>query len=347
MSVSARRRMTRTSAPRIALVGAGAVAEILYVPALQAHRLLGRVILVDPDVRRAEGLARRFGIARWSADHRELLGEVDAAIVAVPTYLHADVSLDFLRGGVHVLCEKPLAETPSAARAMIAESTRTGAILAANYTRRLYASYRKIKELLTEGRFGRPRSIRFVIGDDFKWPTVSGFYFNARLSSKGVLLDRGSHKFDLIAWWLGGKPALLSCETDSFGGPEAVAEVKWAYDGCQGDVRLSVLGRLPGRFRVECETGTIEGEIYDFRRLRVTPRGKEPTTLRLPSAERVYADFGHRIVGNFIAAVGGDQTVLVSGRDVIDSIEFTDECYRAARRFTMPWYDPLETGRES
>jgi len=144
--------MTPTSAPRIALVGAGAVAEILYVPALQAYRLLGRVILVDPDVRRAEGLARRFGIARWSADHRELLGEVDAAIVAVPTYLHADVSLDFLRRGVHVLCEKPLAETPSAARAMIAESTRTGAILAANYTRRLYASYRKIKELLTEGR---------------------------------------------------------------------------------------------------------------------------------------------------------------------------------------------------
>jgi predicted dehydrogenase len=331
--------MTRGSIPRIGLIGCGAVTEMLYVPALRAHRLLGHVILVDPDVRRAEALARLYGIRRWSTDHREIIGEVDAAIVAVPTYLHASVSLDFLRQGVHVLCEKPLAETAPAARAMIAESTRSGAILAANYTRRLYASYRKIKELLCEGRFGRPLSIRFVIGDEFKWPTVSGFYFNARVSSRGVLLDRGSHKFDLIAWWLGGKPILVSCETDSFGGPEAVAQVKWAYEGCEGDVKLSVLGRLPGRFQVDCATGTIEGEIYDFRRLVVTPHGGRPTILRLPSAEAVYADFGNRLVGNFIAAVAGDQAVLVSGRDVIDSLEFTDECYSAAKRFTMPWYD--------
>jgi predicted dehydrogenase len=332
---------------RIALVGGGAVTEILYVPALRAHRLLDRVILVDPDVRRAEALVRRFGIGRWSADHRDILGEVDAAIVAVPTYLHAEVSLDFLRRGVPVLCEKPLADTASAARAMLAEATRSGAILAANYTRRLYASYRKVKEVLSAGRFGRPVSIRFVIGDDFKWPTVSGFYFNARVSSRGVVLDRGSHKFDLIAWWLGGKPTLVSCETDSFGGPEAVAQVKWVHDGCEGEVKLSVLGRLPGRFRVECETGTLEGEIYDFRHLVVTPHGGRPTTLRLPSPEKVYAEFGNRLVGNFMAAVAGDQAVLVSGRDVIDSIEFTDECYSAAKRLPMPWYDAVEAARES
>jgi hypothetical protein len=61
----------------------------------------------------------------------------------------------------------------------------------------------------------------------------------------------------------------------------------------------------------------------------------------------VYADFGNRLVGNFIAAVAGDQAVLVSGRDVIDSIEFTDECYHAAKRFTMPWYDVVEDARGS
>src|SRR5262249_40254670 len=140
---------------------------------------------------------------------------------------------------------------------------------------------------------------------------------------------------------------LVSCETDSFGGPEAVAQVKWAHDGCEGDIRLSVLGRRPGRFRVECETATLEGEIYDFRHLVVTPHGGRATTLRLPSAERVYADFGTRLVGNFIAAVAGSQPVLVSGRDVIDSIEFTDECYSAAQRLPMPWYDVVEAGHES
>lgn len=338
--------MTKRSTLRIAVIGCGAVAEMLYLPALRARRLLGDVIWVDPDARRAEALVRLSGSGRWSTDHREIIGEVDAAIVAVPTYLHASVSLDFLRHGVHVLCEKPLAETAAAARTMIAESTRSGAILAANYTRRLYPSYREIKELLSEGRLGRPLSIRFVIGDDFKWPTVSGFYFNARLSPRGVLLDRGSHKFDLIAWWLGSKPILVSCETDSFGGPEAVAQVKWAYNGCQGDLKVSVLGRFPGRFHVECETGTIEGEIYDFHRLVVRRHGERPIVLRLPSVERVYADFGKRLLDNFVAAVAGDQAVLVTGRDVIDSIEFTDECYGAAQRFTMPWYDAVEAARE-
>lgn len=308
---------------------------------------LDNLILVDSHAPRAATLARMFNVTGWSADHQAVIRDVEAAIVAVPTHLHYPVAMAFLSQGVHVLCEKPLAQSAPDAKAMIAQAHRTGAVLAANYTRRLYASYRKVKELLAEGTLGRPLSIKFLVGEDFTWPTVSGFYFNPRVSSRGVLLDRGSHKFDLICWWLGGKPQLLSSQNDSFGGPEAVAHVTFSHYDCRGEVKLSVLGRFPGTFVVECESATIEGDIYDFGTLFLIPRFGPKTRLRLRSAEKLYWDFGPRLVTNFIDAVTARQPPLVSGSDVLASVEFVDECYEAATRFEMPWYKLLERDRES
>ena len=84
------------------------------------------VAVVDTDAR-ARGGDRRGAPARAAlTDYRELLGEVDAVVVAVPTELHREIALPFLERGIAVLVEKPMARSLAEADAMIAAAARVG-----------------------------------------------------------------------------------------------------------------------------------------------------------------------------------------------------------------------------
>jgi predicted dehydrogenase len=329
--------------PRIAIIGCGAVAEMLYLPALARYpSVLNNLILVDRDRERAQELAMEFDVKRFLVDYRDVLSEgVDGVIVATPSHLHYSMAMDFLANGVHVLCEKPLAESADQAREMVEQAHKTGAAILANYQRRLYASYLKVKELLADGTLGEPLSIEYFEGEEFRWPTASGFYFDTKVSSRGVLLDRGAHVLDLICWWLGGKPKLVSSQNDSFGGREAVALVRFEHKRCVGEVKLSLLGKFPCVFRVKCEAGTVEGDVYDFQSIVLTKSGRKKR-LRLKSREKYYTDFGYTMVTNFLDVMSKGEEPRVSGADVLDSVEWIDECYEAASRFDMPWYEIAE-----
>jgi len=325
--------------PRLALIGCGAIAERHHLPALREYpAVMKDLILVDRDGDRAHYLASRFGAKGALTDYRQALDDVDAVILTVPTNLHHPIAMECLSRGVHVLCEKPLAESASRAREMVEQASRTGAVLAANYLQRLWPQFAATRELLASGSLGQLLSIKYFVGETFDWPSVSGFYFNSATCAGGVLRDRGAHVFDHICWWLGAKPMLLSSLTDSFGGPEAVAEVCFTKGSCVGEVRLSWLSTFPCRFELQCESGTVKGEVYDFRSLLVQTGQRRERRIALPSGDRTKVDVGRRIVGDFINVISKGGSPLIAGRDVLDSVEFIDECYAAATRFGMPWY---------
>jgi predicted dehydrogenase len=326
--------------PRIAIIGCGAIAEMFFLPALAKYpSVLKNLILVDRNEVRAQRLTTEFKAKSFLVDYRDVLSaRVDGVIIATPSHLHYPMSMDFLANGVHVLCEKPLAESADQAREMVKQAQKTGAKLVTNYQRRLYASYLKVKELLTDETLGEPLSIQYFEGEEFRWPTASGFYFNTKISSRGVLLDRGAHVLDLICWWLGKKPKLVSSQNDSFGGREAVAHIRFEHKRCVGEVKLSLLGKIPCVFKVKCEQGTIEGDVFDFQSVILTKSGRRKR-LKLKTKEKYYTDFGHTIVANFLDIISKGEKLLVSGADVLDSVELIDECYEAASRFDMPWYE--------
>jgi predicted dehydrogenase len=327
------------SSPRIALIGCGAIAEGYYLPSLAKHpRTLENLILVDQCKERLQKLSATFGVKRCLADYREVLGEADGVIIALPTHLHHSISMDFLSRGVPVLCEKPLAECADKATEMVEQARKTGVPLAVNYLQRLIPSFAKVKELLTEKKLGEPLSIKYFVGEIFDWPTISGFYFNSTISSGGVLRDRGAHVFDHICWWLGDKPKLVSSKNDSFGGREAVAYVQFEHQKCVGEVKLSWLASFPCRFMVECERGTIEGDVYDYQSILLKRGVGENQRINFKSRDRTKADIAYKVVTNFINVVKKNELPLVSGSDVLDSVRFVDECYQAATRFDMSWY---------
>jgi predicted dehydrogenase len=330
---------SNANSPTIALVGCGAIAESFYLPALtKVPNIIKNLVLVDSNEKRAQEISKKYHVKKYFVDYQDILDDIDGVIVAAPNHLHYTICRDFISRGVHVLCEKPLAESADQVREMVKQAQKTKAVLSANYTRRLFASFIKLKEIIGNGRFGQLLSLQYNEGEEFNWPTASGFYFNTKVSQRGVLLDRGAHALDLICWWLGEKPELISFQRDSFGGCEAVAEVRFKHHKCIGEVKLSLLSKLPCRYRFEFERGMVEGDVYDFRNLVLSSESNGKKKIKIRCKEKYYEDFGNKITANFIDVITRGARPLVSGTEVLDSMELIDECYENALRFHMPWY---------
>jgi predicted dehydrogenase len=337
------RRPSDAGSPKIALVGCGAIAELFYLPALAKYpSVLKHLVLVDSSEARLDELGRRFGVPTRLQDYRQAVQEgVRGAIVAAPDHLHFAMCTHFLDRGVHVLCEKPLAESSADAEEVVRLAGQAGVAICVDYTRRLFASAIKVKELLTRGAIGKLKSVSYTEGFSFRWPTISGYYFDWRVSTKGVLFSQGAHVLDLICWWLGGRPELLSFQSDSFGGPEALAYVRFQKGDCAGEVRLSYLNKLPDRYVLEGDGGAIEGSTYDPLSITLVSKGGRRRELRLRSRQTDYFDYGERLVANFLKVIEGREAPLIAGGEVLDSVRFSDECYAHRSRFEMPWYEDL------
>jgi predicted dehydrogenase len=129
---------------RVAVIGGGLIAQAEHLPRL--HRLEARfdlVALVEPSATVRDALARRYGIARTYADAGELLadGGVDAAVICTPAFTHADLVVDCLQAGLHVLCEKPLCITLADADRIIAARERCRRVVQVGYMKRFDPAY--------------------------------------------------------------------------------------------------------------------------------------------------------------------------------------------------------------
>jgi predicted dehydrogenase len=322
----------------IAVIGCGAIAESFYLPALaKLPHEAESLVLVDTSQHRAAALAAKFGIKKTVTDYHEILGHVRGVIVAVPHHLHYAISTDFLTHGAHVLCEKPLAEKPDEVRALIALAAKNNTTISVNNTRRLYPASIAVRDRIRLGEIGSVKSIVYLDGSEFDWPTASGFYFDSRISKKGILLDMGAHVVDLACWWLGEKPRLTASENDSLGGIEAVASIRLGWKGGEGEIMLSRLAKLPNTYTVVGERGTISGEAYDFNTITVTRNGKSSVVACHPPAGRD-PDLAMALMQNFLAVIAGTEKPIVPAEEVLPSIEIIDEAYQRAVRYPLPWY---------
>ena len=101
---------------RIGIVGCGAVVERFHLPASTLVPEISIESLVDRDQSRAKRLADIYGVRHVHADYHEMIGKVDAAIIALPHSLIARVSEEFLTSGIPILVEKPMAVTAEDAK---------------------------------------------------------------------------------------------------------------------------------------------------------------------------------------------------------------------------------------
>jgi len=193
---------------RYGFIGGGAIAQRRHIPEAHNNRKSRVAAIADPVPGRARELCEQYGGEAYT-DYKVMLkqAEIDAVVVAGPNALHAPMSIDALRAGKHVLCEKPMATTRADARRMITTASKARKYLMIGLNQRLMAPHVRAKEILDGGRLGKPLALRTA----FKHPgpeawSVDGsksWFFQKASAFMGVTGDLGVHKADLMRWLLG------------------------------------------------------------------------------------------------------------------------------------------------
>jgi predicted dehydrogenase len=341
------------SAPvAVALAGCGAVAQRYYAPALQTLEKAGWVqvhALFDPNGAMRQLLKQFFPSALEVEEFSELGRQIDLVIVASPPSVHAEQSVELLRSGIAVLCEKPLATSVAEAQAMIDAAAESSSILAAGMVRRFFPATQMIREMLASNAIGDVTSFVFEEGDVFRWPVASAAYFEKRVSGGGVLTDIGAHALDLMVWWF-GEPLEIRYEDDAMGGVEANCRVRCRFaSGISGEVRLSRDCALSNRYVVRGTRGWLSWWSKETNRLEAS-FGEARYTLNagLEEAGKPAAHFERSFIEqicNVISAMTRENTLHVSAADVLPSLRVIERCYALRLPMSMPWLDPAQASR--
>ena len=184
---------------------------------LQSER--AEVIAVcDANEELAGRIAREHGVPSVYTDHKAMLraGDVQAVSVCLPNFLHAPVSLDALRAGRHVICEKPPALDAKQARRLADAAHKGGLILMYALCQRFTGAAKLVKDYVEKGELGDIYFARAVYHRRRGIPLGTQSWFtDKKRSGGGALIDIGVHALD-TAWWLMGAPKPVSVSGNTY-----------------------------------------------------------------------------------------------------------------------------------
>ncbi len=330
----------RTGHLRVGIIGCGAVAEQGHLPAFAGFPNATVSVLVDRNLRRAGELAAKFRVPVVCGDYTDALTEMDAAIVALPHFLHAPVSIELLKRGIHVLVEKPMALTAAECEAMNVAAEESGAVLAAGLMRRYIRLNRWVKDAIAAGRIGRVLSFDVREGFVYNWPVASDFFFRKEAAGGGVLMDTGAHTLDTLIWWLGDVDSVRYFD-DSYGGVEADCEAHLTMrSGATGIVELSRTRELRNTAILRGEKGTLEVPIYNnllkaepSRILAFESGGHRGDRQPVQSYESLFV----LQLQDWVRAIAHGTQPAAPGREAARSIGVIERCYQERRPLDLPW----------
>ena len=326
---------------RTAIVGCGAVADAHLMILAEQARLVPTV-LVDKNLTRAQELASRYSVGAAVGDFKEAIGQVDAAIVALPHHLHAPIAIELLRAGVHVFVEKPMAVTVAECDAMIQAARESQRVLAVGLARRFYHSARFVKQAVARGMLGRIRRFDVREGFVYNWPVASDFMFKKEAGG-GVLADTGAHTLDTLLWWLGPFES-VDYYDDSEGGVEANCELHLRLEsGAEGIVELSRTRDLRGSLIIEGEHASLEVQTKFDAEMSFKVAGQEATLAGQPRVDgkpEDALDCFRAELDDFGQAVGEGRAPFVPGEEAKLAIELIEACHANRKRLEHPWSMP-------
>jgi predicted dehydrogenase len=333
-----------TSKVRLAVVGCGAVAQIHHLPAIVASDRVEAAVLVDADEERARALAERFGVPEVATDISALPGKVEAAVVALPNSLHAPVSIELLRRGVHVLVEKPMAMSVRECDEMIDAARAGRAVLAVGLDFRFFDASLFVRNLLRDGLLGEIRRFDLRQGVVPRWPFATDFLLKKEMAGGGVLADFGVHVLDLLLWWLGDL-SVVEYRDDAVGGVESDCEMvlaKAEAPEVKGTVEISRTRNLRNTCIFEGERATLEAGIWDSDpTIRLSIAGSEVAlsgqARRDAGAGLNFADVFVRQIDDFARAIRLHREPLVSGAEGRRSQALIEACYQRRQPLVHPW----------
>jgi predicted dehydrogenase len=286
---------------KTAVVGAGHLGKI-HARLMASQPLSWFDSIVEPFEAARLAASDEFAVDVY-ADHRDLIGKVDAVIVAAPTTLHYAICRDYLSAGMHVLVEKPITQTIEQAEELVSLARKHDCVLQVGHVERFNPAWRTGAAAIGEVRFMEARR-------------TSPYTF--RSTDVGVVLDLMIHDLDLLLSLTNSEPVDVCATGQAVLGPHediAYATIRFA-DGMAASLHASRCSDQPQRTAHlfgEHGAATIDMTQRTISVLRPTEAQQEGVY----ALEKLAADDRLRLKDKFFQEVMTRATITVAGTNAI------------------------------
>lgn len=150
---------------RIGVIGCGKIAQTRHLPEYAGNKDCKIIGVYDLNFERASEIASQYDATAYSSVE-ELLADqqIDAVSICVANNAHAEISIQALNCGKHVLCEKPMATTLEDCEKMVKAASENGKFLMIGQNQRLAKAHVKAKQLIADGAIGTVRTFKTTFG---------------------------------------------------------------------------------------------------------------------------------------------------------------------------------------
>ncbi len=263
---------------RVGIIGCGGNMRGAHVPRVKADRNVELAGAADPVKAQADELMSRYGQqVPYYVDWKKMLRaeELDAVLISSPHSTHYEQVRAALRGGLHVLCEKPLTTASRHSKALLELARKQKRYLQVSYQRNCYPPHVRARELIKKGAIGKLRAVVSYVTQG--WSRTSGWRLDPELSGGGMFMDTGSHLVASTLWITGLKPSEVFAFMDNAGKKvdiNAVVNIRFA-NGAVGT--LNTIGNASQhdeRIAIHGSEGCIVFHLHQWRVVEVLVNGE-------------------------------------------------------------------------
>ena len=190
---------------KVAVIGCGTIANSAHIPAYCKNEKAEIKYFCDIIPEKAEKCVEKYGCGVAVTDYRQVLAdpEVEAVSVCTPNNVHPTITMEALRAGKHVLCEKPAARTYAEALEMQKVQHETGRVLNIGVVNRFNTAVNEIKKLIAAGELGEIYHVYVSFRAHRSIPGLGGAFTTKAIAGGGTLIDWGVHYLDIVMYCTG------------------------------------------------------------------------------------------------------------------------------------------------
>ena len=315
---------------KFAIVGAGAISQG-YAQAFLTCDQCEVVGVADVRPEAAESLAEVLGTKAFEsyADMAEKC-KPDAVLICTPPSTHPEICLDFIDRGVNVLCEKPFAVSAADSKKVIEAAAAKGVKITMASKFRYVDDVIKAKQIVDSGILG---DIVLFENAFTAWVDMSKRWnSDSKISGGGVLIDNGTHSFDIARYFLGPLAEVHVMEGRRAQNLKVEETVRVFVRSAKG-----VIGNIDLSWSINKELDRYIS-IYGSRGT-VLVGWKESKYRQSSSSEWVNFGNGYDKVGafrnqilNFARSIAGEEGLLIDSEDALASVEVVEAAYESLRQ---------------
>lgn len=322
-----------------AIVGLGSLSINQILPAFAKCEKSRVVAFVSGHPDKANKLAMRYGVNPKNIYNYQNYDsirdnpEVDIIYIVLPNGMHAEYTIRGFQAGKHVLCEKPMANTPADCQAMIDAGRKADRKLMVAYRCRYEPFNQEMIRMASSQELGPLKVIicdtGFHIGDPTQWR------LNKALAGGGSMMDIGIYSLQAARYISGEEPSEVNAFMYSTPGDEHFKEVEETVmfqlkfpSGVHANCSSSYGYASQSRFRAVTTQGWFElepGQGYTGLRMRVN-RGNTLEELKLPEIDHFAAEMDH-----MSDCVMQKKEPLTAGEEGLRDLKLITAIYEAAR----------------